>query len=98
MPARSSAALIATPPRSTAAKPVSAPSNRPIGVRAPLTITDPGMTRLLAELTALLSPAPDSRRSWCWLRCSLARRLVCAGLHDTDTHCVLGCDNQHRLP
>ena len=47
-PARSSAALIATPPRSAPVKSFSEPSSRPIGVRAPLTMTDPDMTILLA--------------------------------------------------
>src|SRR5919202_2981339 len=43
MPARSSAALMATPPRSAAEKSLSEPSSRPIGVRAPLTMTERDM-------------------------------------------------------
>src|SRR3954452_25250430 len=43
MPARESAASMAMPPRSTAWKPLSAPSSLPIGVRAPETMTEPGM-------------------------------------------------------
>src|SRR3954451_3033043 len=43
MPARSSAALIATPPRSAALKSFSEPRSRPIGVRAPLTMTERDM-------------------------------------------------------
>ena len=39
-PARSSAALIANPPRSVPEKSFSEPSSRPIGVRAPPTMTD----------------------------------------------------------
>src|SRR6516164_4045462 len=42
-PERSSAALMATPPRSAAEKSLSEPSSLPIGVRAPLTITEPAM-------------------------------------------------------
>src|SRR4028119_462907 len=44
MPARSSAALIAIPPRSAPEKSLSEPSSRPIGVRAPLTMTERDMT------------------------------------------------------
>ncbi|SCD63399.1 hypothetical protein GA0115246_1039619 [Streptomyces sp. SolWspMP-sol7th] len=40
IPARSSAALIAKPPRSAPEKDLSEPRRRPIGVRAPATITD----------------------------------------------------------
>src|SRR4051812_49442293 len=36
---------MATPPRSTAWKSASEPSSFPIGVRAPETMTEPGMTR-----------------------------------------------------
>src|SRR3712207_5661040 len=43
MPARSSAALIATAPRSAPEKSLSEPSSRPIGVRAPLTMTERDM-------------------------------------------------------
>src|SRR3569833_3766924 len=45
MPARSSAALMANAPRSTAAKPFREPSRRPLGVRAPATMTDPAMNQ-----------------------------------------------------
>ena len=45
MPARSSAALMANPPRSMAVKPASAPDIFPIGVRAAETMTEPGMAR-----------------------------------------------------
>src|SRR3954453_9858625 len=48
MPERSSAALIAKPPRSIAVNPLSPPDSLPMGVRAPPTITDPGMKSLLA--------------------------------------------------
>src|SRR5579884_3218740 len=47
MPARSSAAFIAIPPRSMAVKPLRAPSSRPMGVRAPETITEPDIGSLL---------------------------------------------------
>ncbi|GAA3296126.1 hypothetical protein GCM10020295_25010 [Streptomyces cinereospinus] len=40
IPARSRAALIAKPPRSAPEKDFSEPSSRPIGVRAPATMTD----------------------------------------------------------
>ncbi|GAA2401323.1 hypothetical protein GCM10010256_76520 [Streptomyces coeruleorubidus] len=40
IPARSRAALIAKPPRSAPEKDFSEPSNRPMGVRAPETITE----------------------------------------------------------
>ncbi len=40
IPARSRAALIAKPPRSAPEKDFSEPSNRPMGVRAPATITE----------------------------------------------------------
>ena len=40
MPARSRAALIAKPPRSAPEKDFSEPSSRPMGVRAPATITE----------------------------------------------------------
>src|SRR5579864_9663438 len=43
-PARSSAALMAKPPNSMAVNPLSAPDSFPIGVRAPATMTDPGMS------------------------------------------------------
>src|SRR4051794_14898312 len=42
-PERSSAALMANPPRSAPEKSFNEPSSRPIGVRAPLTMTDPAM-------------------------------------------------------
>ena len=45
-PAFSSAPLMANPPSSAAEKPFSEPSSRPIGVRAPATITDPDMVCL----------------------------------------------------
>ncbi|MGX1250123.1 hypothetical protein RKD48_002634 [Streptomyces ambofaciens] len=40
IPARSSAALIAKPPRSAPEKDFREPSSRPIGVRAPATMTE----------------------------------------------------------
>ena len=40
IPARSSAALMAKPPRSAPEKDLSDPSSRPMGVRAPATITE----------------------------------------------------------
>src|SRR6266436_9423638 len=43
MPERSSAALITTPPRSVAARSLSEPSRRPMGVLAPPVITASGM-------------------------------------------------------
>src|SRR4051812_16174115 len=52
MPARSSAAFTATPPRSTAEKFFSEPDSLPIGVRAPLTMTDPAMGSLLRKVGA----------------------------------------------
>src|SRR5699024_492891 len=42
-PARSSAAPIAKPPRSTAENPAREPRSRPVGVLAPPTMTEPGM-------------------------------------------------------
>jgi len=42
----SRAAEMANPPRSIAVKPLSAPDSLPMGVRAPPTITDPGMAGL----------------------------------------------------
>src|SRR5829696_218551 len=53
MPDRSRAALIATPPRSTAEKSFNAPSRRPIGVRAPPTMTERDM-----------EPPVPGRRRW----------------------------------
>src|SRR3954468_7250162 len=44
MPARERACSMAMPPRSTAWKSASEPSSLPIGVRAPETMTEPGMT------------------------------------------------------
>src|SRR3954463_10570584 len=44
MPARDRACSMAMPPRSTAWKSASEPSSLPIGVRAPETMTEPGMT------------------------------------------------------
>src|SRR3954469_21750534 len=46
-PERSSAALMANPPRSAPEKSFSEPSSRPIGVRAPLTMTDPAIPVVL---------------------------------------------------
>src|SRR5579871_4647885 len=43
---------MAKPPRSMAVKPLSAPANFPIGVRAPATMTDPGMNGDLLDNTA----------------------------------------------
>src|SRR5438105_1124283 len=43
MPARSSAALMANPPNSDAENDASAPDSLPMGVRAPETMTEPGM-------------------------------------------------------
>src|SRR5690348_182958 len=40
---------MAMPPSSAAEKPARAPDSLPIGVRAPATITDPGMGRLLGK-------------------------------------------------
>src|SRR3712207_4514545 len=57
MPARSSAAFIATPPRSAAEKSLSEPSSRPIGVRAPLTMTE----RDMCCLQGRVADAGDSR-------------------------------------
>src|SRR5271154_5755385 len=54
MPARAIAASIATPPRSTAGKSASEPSSLPIGVRAPPTMTEPGMTDTIRPMTAPL--------------------------------------------
>src|SRR4051794_7431434 len=48
-PARSRAALMASAPRSTAAKPLREPSRRPMGVRAPATMTDAAMKPDLQE-------------------------------------------------
>src|SRR3954462_14816693 len=50
MPAFSSAALTAMPPRSTAEKPFSEPDSLPISVRAPLTMTEPAMVSLLRKV------------------------------------------------
>ena len=44
--AGSSAALMAMPPRSVAANPANAPESLPIGVRAPLRMTEPAMVSL----------------------------------------------------
>src|SRR3954451_4188803 len=46
MPARSSAALMAKPPKSIAVKLLKAPDSFPIGVRAPATMTEPGIVDL----------------------------------------------------
>src|SRR4051812_46946676 len=48
IPDRCNAAEMANPPRSIAVKPLSAPDSLPIGVRAPPTITEPGMIFLSA--------------------------------------------------
>src|SRR6478752_744517 len=47
MPAFCRAAEMAIPPRSTAGMSLREPDNLPIGVRAPPTMTDPGIVRLL---------------------------------------------------
>src|SRR3954454_19364519 len=50
-PERSSAALMAMPPSSTADMPDNEPSNRPMGVRAPATMTEPDIGRSLPDRT-----------------------------------------------
>ncbi len=57
-PALSSAPLMAMPPRSVAENPFRDPSNRPIGVRAPATITDPDMACLSLMKPGVLIHAP----------------------------------------
>src|SRR5205823_2079563 len=49
MPERWSAALMAWPPSVTAGRSLKAPPNFPMGVRAPSTITDEVMVRLLLD-------------------------------------------------
>src|SRR5687768_18308453 len=58
MPAGSSAALIATAPRAAAEKSFSEPSRRPIGVRAPPTMTERGWVGWL--MTGLQCRAADA--------------------------------------
>src|SRR5262245_58547324 len=48
MPARSRAAAMARPPRSVAGNEANAPESLPIGVRAPATMTEPGIGHLRA--------------------------------------------------
>src|ERR1700710_2612093 len=50
MPARSRAAEMATPPRSIAVKLLRAPESFPMGVRAPATMTEPGIAEPLSAL------------------------------------------------
>src|SRR5581483_2872940 len=54
MPARASAESMAKPPRSTAGKSASEPSSLPMGVRAPPTITEPGMADTIRPMTVPL--------------------------------------------
>ena len=58
-PALSRAPLMAMPPRSAAEKPFSEPRSRPIGVRAPATITDPDMVCLSRRGLARLAQGHD---------------------------------------
>ena len=53
---------MATPPRSVAEKSLSEPSSLPIGVRAPLTMTDPGIGDLPSGALALTSDLPAAGR------------------------------------
>src|SRR4051794_14761294 len=64
MPARSSAARTTIPPRSAAENPARLPASLPIGVRAPLTMTDPATASSKVWLTRLVSgyPGADSHR------------------------------------
>ena len=52
MPARASAAAMANPPSSAALNPASAPDILAMGVRAPATMTDPGMGYLRCSTCA----------------------------------------------
>src|SRR5437016_6412385 len=63
MPARSSARLIAMPPRSVALNPANAPESLPMGVRADPTITEPVMGDILA-IWLVESRGPV--RTSCW--------------------------------
>src|SRR5436190_1395324 len=60
-PARSNAALIAAPPRVVAGRSLRLPSNLPIGVRAPPTITE--VMACLSALTLVRSDYPHDRRT-----------------------------------
>ena len=61
-PAFSSAPLMAMPPRSAPEKSLSDPSSRPIGVRAPATITDTGRSVMAMPLQRLWGCPIHSRR------------------------------------
>src|SRR5215207_6528705 len=67
MPARSRAPLMARPPRSEPDRDLRPPSRRPIGVRAPATMTDWDMKRSLQEIYSTL------------LRGNVTGALVCDG-------------------
>src|SRR5690606_41090812 len=62
-PARSSAAFMAIPPNSTAERSASEPRSRPMGVRAPATITEPDMTALHEYNAATVTPYPWAYRA-----------------------------------
>src|SRR6478752_4140374 len=51
-PAFSRAPLMATPPRSDPEKSLSEPSSRPMGVRAPATITEVGRSAVMGEASS----------------------------------------------
>src|SRR5215207_855528 len=72
MPALSSAALMATTPRSAAEKSLSEPSSRPIGVRAPLTMTE---RRVRVSVTG----TPDAQDERGTVRLAVGGVLLLAG-------------------
>src|SRR5438105_14077382 len=82
MPARSSAALIATPPSSIALMPANAPDNLPMGVRAEPTITEP-------DIGGLLTCAPP--RS-VYVRVVLSRYRPVASQRSRPFEQLRGCD------
>src|SRR6476619_2693942 len=99
-PAFSRAALIATPPRSAADWSLRPPSRRPIGVRAPATMTDPDMVvppEVASDCSAETTQQPGSwgcRAAHTSLsavgRCSTLRSMSTA---DLPTHLFTAIDH-----
>ena len=73
MPARSRAALMAKPPRSIAVKLLRAPDSFPMGVRAPATMTEPGIADLSRHSRATVVTTADTPVRACARPPGLAR-------------------------
>src|SRR3954451_2564021 len=96
MPARSSAALMAKPPRFIAVKLLSAPESFPIGVRAPATMTEPGIeTPLRCETCGFRAPGsrpPPVRSARIRLRVHTNRPRRCCRPRPRGEHLLVRVD------